>query len=63
MNPYEEALTIIGKTLEVFEEDKEVLCFGFGDGNQSPACFFSEFIIKSYFISYLSLENTEITII
>ncbi|KAL5746659.1 hypothetical protein ACOSP7_027805 [Xanthoceras sorbifolium] len=30
-NPYEKAISIIGKTLAPFEEDKLIPCFGFGD--------------------------------
>jgi hypothetical protein len=36
-NPYEQAISIIGKTLAPFDEDNLIPCFGFGDGEQSLA--------------------------
>ncbi|KAH0448407.1 hypothetical protein IEQ34_022207 [Dendrobium chrysotoxum] len=53
-NPYEEAISIIGKTLAPFDEDNFIPCFGFGDatthdrevfsfhGNHSPYHGFDE---------------------
>ncbi|KAL0306072.1 UNVERIFIED_CONTAM: E3 ubiquitin-protein ligase RGLG4 [Sesamum radiatum] len=34
-NPYEKAISIIGKTLAPFDEDNLIPCFGFGDGPTS----------------------------
>lgn len=31
LNPYQEVISILGKTLADFDEDNEFLCFGFGD--------------------------------
>ena len=35
-NPYEKAISIIGKTLAPFDGDNLITCFGFGDGTCSP---------------------------
>ncbi|KAK2384540.1 E3 ubiquitin-protein ligase RGLG2 [Trifolium repens] len=40
-NPYEQAITIIGKTLSTFDEDNMIPCFGFGDASTHDQDVFS----------------------
>jgi E3 ubiquitin-protein ligase RGLG len=40
-NPYEQALSIIGRTLSPFDEDNEIPCFGFGDSTTHDSRVFS----------------------
>ncbi|WCJ21201.1 RING domain ligase2 [Euphorbia peplus] len=41
LNPYEQAISIIGKTLAVFDEDNMIPCFGFGDASTHDQDVFS----------------------
>ncbi|KAK6930939.1 Copine, C-terminal [Dillenia turbinata] len=40
-NPYEQAISIIGKTLSAFDEDNLIPCFGFGDASSHDTDVFS----------------------
>ncbi|CBI16816.3 hypothetical protein VitviT2T_000594 [Vitis vinifera] len=40
-NPYEQAISIIGKTLSAFDEDNLIPCFGFGDASTHDQDIFS----------------------
>ncbi|MED6114362.1 E3 ubiquitin-protein ligase rglg2, variant 2 [Stylosanthes scabra] len=40
-NPYEQAISIIGKTLSVFDEDNLIPCYGFGDASTHDQDVFS----------------------
>ncbi|XP_078158156.1 E3 ubiquitin-protein ligase RGLG3-like isoform X4 [Carex rostrata] len=42
-NPYEEAISIIGRTLSKFDEDNLIPCFGFGDAHTHDKDVFSFF--------------------
>eukprot|EP00268_Persea_americana_P006160 TRINITY_DN12192_c0_g1_i1.p1 TRINITY_DN12192_c0_g1~~TRINITY_DN12192_c0_g1_i1.p1 ORF type:complete len:413 (+),score=65.65 TRINITY_DN12192_c0_g1_i1:179-1417(+) len=42
-NPYEQAISIIGRTLSPFDEDNMIPCFGFGDASTHDQCVFSFF--------------------
>jgi len=41
MNPYQAAINIIGKTLEVYDDDKLIPAFGFGDASTSDHSIFA----------------------
>ncbi|KAG6770942.1 hypothetical protein POTOM_022285 [Populus tomentosa] len=41
MNPYEQAISIIGRTLSAFDEDNLIPCFGFGDASTHDQKVFS----------------------
>lgn len=41
LNPYEQAISIIGKTLEAFDDDNMIPCFGFGDAKTHDQDVFS----------------------
>jgi E3 ubiquitin-protein ligase RGLG len=41
LNPYEQAISIIGKTLAAFDDDNLIPCFGFGDSSTHDEDVFS----------------------
>ncbi|KAK4746690.1 hypothetical protein SAY87_025727 [Trapa incisa] len=41
LNPYEQAISIVGKTLAAFDEDNLIPCFGFGDASTHDQDVFS----------------------
>ncbi|KAK4757091.1 hypothetical protein SAY87_007218 [Trapa incisa] len=41
LNPYEQAISIVGKTLAAFDEDNLIPCFGFGDASTHDQNVFS----------------------
>lgn len=43
LNPYEQAISIVGKTLSAFDEDNLIPCFGFGDASTHDQGVFSFF--------------------
>ncbi|CAL8092438.1 unnamed protein product [Prunus armeniaca] len=47
-NPYEQAISIIGKTLSVFDEDNLIPCFGFGDASTHDQDVFSFYQDEQY---------------
>ncbi|GMH15014.1 hypothetical protein Nepgr_016855 [Nepenthes gracilis] len=48
LNPYEEAISIIGKTLVAFDEDNLIPCFGFGDASTHDQDVFSFYLDERY---------------
>ncbi|XP_059445885.1 E3 ubiquitin-protein ligase RGLG5-like [Corylus avellana] len=47
-NPYEQAISIIGKTLSAFDEDNLIPCFGFGDASTHDQNVFSFYSEETY---------------
>ncbi|CAK9320839.1 unnamed protein product [Citrullus colocynthis] len=41
LNPYEQAISIIGRTLETFDDDNRIPCYGFGDATTGDREVFS----------------------
>ncbi|KAL8161665.1 hypothetical protein V2J09_013154 [Rumex salicifolius] len=48
LNPYEEAISIIGKTLSSFDEDNLIPCYGFGDASTHDQDVFSFYNDERY---------------
>jgi E3 ubiquitin-protein ligase RGLG len=47
-NPYEQAITIIGKTLASFDDDQLIPAYGFGDGKRVEQQQFAGIILEAY---------------
>jgi len=62
LNPYQEAIQIIGKTLEPFDDDKLIPAFGFGDSTTTDKRVFPFFYDRTCYGFQEVLERyTEIT--
>ncbi|KAL8139828.1 hypothetical protein V2J09_005849 [Rumex salicifolius] len=48
LNPYEQAISIVGKTLAAFDEDNLIPCYGFGDASTHDQDVFSFFPDERY---------------
>ncbi|KAA8530170.1 hypothetical protein F0562_004879 [Nyssa sinensis] len=48
LNPYEQAISIIGKTLAAFDDDNLIPCFGFGDASTHDQDVFSFYPAERY---------------
>ncbi|CAN1312894.1 E3 ubiquitin-protein ligase RGLG2 [Linum perenne] len=47
-NPYEQAISIIGRTLSAFDEDNMIPCYGFGDGKSVSASTHDQDVFSFY---------------
>jgi len=62
LNPYQQVINIIGKTLEVFDDDKQIPAFGFGDETTKDRSVFPFFPNRTcYTFNEVLSRYTEIT--
>ncbi|KAF7112575.1 hypothetical protein RHSIM_RhsimUnG0215200 [Rhododendron simsii] len=57
LNPYEQAISIIGKTLAAFDENKSIPCYGFGDASTEDREVFSFYPDKKFCNGYKEVLN------
>ncbi|KAJ9163822.1 hypothetical protein P3X46_023451 [Hevea brasiliensis] len=63
-NPFEQAISIIGKTLPCFDEDNLIPCFGFGEASTHDREVFSSYPDESFWpTSFAPIVEMAITIV